>query len=283
MSRYVPLLITSDFFVDLTVNGASLPEFPPEMLVEHMKAWDRYIARNSEQAMSNKKMGKLVAFVRLRRSFGALLQGRLEGAIADCDWVIEQNEEEHVVQTAHLLRAYVLGEAGEAGDGSQYELALQEWDQVITFCEQCVASHPASRNALGILYLERAILHAERSHFAHAVEDCNQALQCGVQTATLFSVRGLARGYLGESMQGLEDCTHAIQIKATADCYLRRAWLLSRLERFDEAYVDFEHARALVPESDDIEKALTVVRLRALCQWTRHSSVHERKPREGHS
>ncbi len=263
MSRkYAPLTTPSSFFANLSVNGISLAEFPPELLAVYSHAWDNYIAQPSGNGEHNQETLRQGSLVRLRRAFGALLQGNPTLAVEDASWVIDRYEGPQEVSTAHLLRAYA---CGATGDVQLYEQGILDWNHVISLYER--ARDQSSHETFCILYLERAQLHAELAHYELAVADCDRAEQSGPLTAALLSVRGLARGYLGDEKRALEDCTRSIEMEATPDGYFRRGCLLSHLGRFAEAYADFKRAHALAPDAPDIQNALHVAGLRGMWQW----------------
>ena len=260
--RHTLLTKRSNFFANLSVNGISISEFPPEKLPEYILAWGNYITRLTEECEHNQEMGRQVSLVRLRRAFGRLIQGKPALTIADTSWVIDRKAGAREINTAHLLRAYA---CGATGNMQQYEQGILDWNCVISLYER--ACDQPLHETLCILYLERAQLHAELSHYELAVADCDRVERSGPLTAVLLSVRGLARGYLGEEQRALEDCSHSIEMEATPDGYFRRGCLYSHLGRFVEACADFERALRLSPDAPDIESALRVARLRGMWQW----------------
>ena len=128
--------------------------------------------------------------------------------------------------------------------------SLRQFDPAIADMEQALKLNPSKplsyREAIAIIYSNRAAERSNAKRFAEAAEDVTQAIKHFPQGNVFYHQRGSCYFNMNEYEKALVDFTEAIKREPMkASHYLHRGYCLQALGREQDAGADFEKAKTL--------------------------------------
>ncbi|CCE03493.1 exported hypothetical protein [Bradyrhizobium sp. STM 3809] len=178
--------------------------------------------------------------IRLLRGEAYALNGQLDLAMADFDWLIER-EPDHVAARLRRASIYRLKRNTDA--------AIADYDKVI-------ATDPKNVDA----YDGRAALHFARRDFDGAVADYGRILVVHPENLKAYVGRSCAYRGMRDLDRALTDCAKAIEIAPKRDDgYICRGETQLYRNDLDRAAADFDRAIELNPRSASSFAGLAVV------------------------
>ncbi len=112
---------------------------------------------------------------------------------------------------------------------------------------------------LSIAHWNRAIEKIEKENYQEALEECNKAIELNLNSLQAYSIRSGCYGYLGEFKKSIEDLNKAIELNPEPDLFCSKAFVLSKLKKYDQALENYNKAINLIEEIRKNEKDTLVI------------------------